>query len=76
MATKRATELINPYCAVNYRETKQDYGDFSQYDVTVGTGIGPDNQMLMLEGTVQWITFAGATFNSSQLALGYSINLN
>jgi len=75
LAGKRVNNF-SPYAGINYRLTTQAYGDYSQVDYTLGTGIGPEERMLIIEDTLQVITFAGSTFTSNQIALGFAIGLN
>jgi hypothetical protein len=75
LASKRVNNF-NPYLGVNYRLTKQTYGDYSQVDYTLGTGIGPADRMVIIEDTVQSVDFAGANFLSNQIALAFTIGLN
>ena len=76
IASKKVKKLLNPYAGVNYRSTRQNYGDYSQMDYSIGAMFGPEGRTLVVEDTIQSITFAGSTFTSNQFALGFCIGLN
>jgi hypothetical protein len=77
---------FNPYAGVTYRTTTQSYGNYSQIDYTIGAGIGPMEKMFMIEYTLQNMTVAGgsmfatlvggASYASSQIAIGACLGLN
>jgi hypothetical protein len=76
IASKKVKKLLNPYAGVNYRSIRQNYGDYSQMDYTAGVKMGTDGRAVMLEDTLQSVTFAGSTFQSNQFALSFSFDLN
>jgi len=77
---------FNPYAGITYRNTTQSYGNYSQIDYTIGTGIGPMEKMLMIEYTLQTMSLAsgtsfttlvgGNTYTSSQITIGACLGLN
>jgi len=77
---------FNPYAGLTYRSTRQGYGDFSQVDWTIGTGIGPMDKMLTIEYTLQLYSVASGTslatlvngnnYSSSQITIGGCLALN
>ena len=76
LIVSKMIKQFTPYIGVNYRATKQAYGDASQMDYTIGTGIGPMERMVMIEDTLQSITLLGATFTSNQISAGACFILN
>ncbi len=86
LVVSKMTGNFNPYAGVTYRSTRQGYGDFSQIDWTVGTGIGPMDKMLTIEYTLQLVSIASGTsfsalangdhYASSQIAIGGCLALN
>jgi len=75
LASKRLNNF-DPYLGITYSFTAQPYGDYSQVDATVGTGIGPNERMFLIEDTLQTINFSGSIFTSNQTTLSFSIGLN
>jgi hypothetical protein len=86
LIVSKMTDRFNPYAGVAYRTTRQSYGDFSQVDYTIGTGIGPMDKMLMIEYTLQLMSVSsgsgfatlvgGNHYSSSQIAIGACFGLN
>ena len=86
LVVSKMVNNFNPYAGVTYRTTRQGFGDFSQLDYTIGTGIGPMDKMLTVEYTLQLVSVAGGTgfstlvngnnFTSSQIAIGGCLALN
>jgi hypothetical protein len=67
---------FNPYAGITYRNNTQDFGNFTQIDYTIGTGIGPMDRMLTAEYTLQTVSAAGGSYNDSQVAIGACLGLN
>ena len=78
---------FNPYAGITYRSNAQPYGNYSQIDYTVGTGIGPMDKMLTIEYTLQTMSLdsgtnfsnmlvKGTSYTSSQIAIGACLGLN
>jgi hypothetical protein len=76
LVTSKMIKQFTPYAGVNYRTTKQAYGDYQQMDYTIGTGIGPMEKMFMIEDTLQAITFGSETFTSNQVSAGFCFILD
>ena len=76
LIASRKHKLFSPYLGMNYRQTKQNYGDYSQADYTIGAKFGTEDRSLVLEDTLQIVDFAGNAFQSNQFALGVCIGLN
>ncbi|MCX5748858.1 MAG: hypothetical protein NTZ10_01240 [Candidatus Saganbacteria bacterium] len=76
LVASKMIKQFTPYAGVNYRTTKQAYGDYTQMDYTIGMGIGPMERMFMIEDTLQYINFGSSAWQSNQISAGFCFNLN
>lgn len=86
LTVSKMINAFTPYAGITYRTNRQSYGDYSQIDYTVGTGIGPMDKMLTIEYTLQLMSVSsgssfanlvgGNNYSSSQIAIGACLGLN
>lgn len=86
LVVSKMVNAFTPYAGVAYRTANQNFGNYSQIDLTVGTAFGPMERMLMVEYTVQMMTLTdntslsmmngGTSFTSDQITVGGCVALN